>query len=101
MDQQKGKVLSAPLGKKLRVRIGSCLEDLQTAHVNDDANPHYIDSPFFTGLLIPRIKGFPKQTSTANEAYFDNKKRLFALQISGRFKHVFLQIYPRNILRMI
>ena len=88
-------------GKKLQVRIGPSLENLTIAHVNDDSNPHYVDSPYFCGFILPRIKGFPKQSSTASEKYFENKKRMFALQVSGRFKHVNQDTHDRNTLQMM
>lgn len=80
-------------GRRLQVRIGSCIENLEIANVNDDSDPHYIDSPYFTGHILVRIKNFDGVTpdggpSKGSEAYFDQKKRLFALQVSGRFKHV-------------
>lgn len=92
-------------GRKLRVRIGASIDTLQVASVNDDSNPHYIDSPYFTGQLLVRIKNFDGITpdgkpSTGSEAYFDNKKRLFALQLTGRFKHVEIEIDFRNIQQM-
>ncbi len=109
-------------GRKLQVRIGSSIETLSVAKVNDDSDPHFIDSPYFTGFLVVRVKNFegvipsnsaegpfavappsssPKTDATdpndknnghhpqgPSEAYFQGKKRLFALQLSGRFKHV-------------
>jgi hypothetical protein len=80
-------------GRKLRVRIGPTLDTLKVAKVNDDTDPHFIDSPFFTGNVLVRIKNFkgicPEGVAiNNNETYFDGKKRMFALQLSGRFKHV-------------
>ena len=121
-------------GRKLQVRIGSSIETLSVAKVNDDSDPHFIDSPYFTGFLVVRVKNFegvipsnsaegpfavapptgygtthdstttssstnktdadPSEnnnehhTQGPSEAYFQGKKRLFALQLSGRFKHV-------------
>ena len=114
-------------GRKLQVRIGSSIDTLAVAKVNDDNDPHFIDSPYFTGFLVVRVKNFEgvvpsgarasgsgatgdedsaaappplpegasaassssgKESSGSSEDYFNGKKRLFALQLSGRFKHV-------------
>ncbi|RKO88451.1 hypothetical protein BDK51DRAFT_32657 [Blyttiomyces helicus] len=83
----------AAIGKrKLRVRIGPSADCLKTAAVNDEAHPHFIDSPFFTGNVCVRVKNFAGHTPDgskpiATTPYFANKKRLFAIQVSGRFKH--------------
>lgn len=116
-------------GRKLQVRIGSSIDTLAVAKVNNDNDPHFIDSPYFTGFLVVRVKNFEgvvptgarasgsggpgatgedaaaappplpegasaassyseKDSSGSSEDYFNGKKRLFALQLSGRFKHV-------------
>ncbi|KAJ3275736.1 hypothetical protein HDV01_007203 [Terramyces sp. JEL0728] len=79
-------------GRKLQVRIGPSIQSLAIASVNDEANPHFIDSPLFTGNVLVRIKDFKGITPDGKEpkscaGYFDSKKRLFALQVQGRFKH--------------
>jgi hypothetical protein len=77
----------------LQVRVGCSIDSLKVTRVNDDNDPHFIDSPYFTGNVVVRIKDFNGITpdgkkSTGNEKYFDNKKRMFAIQVTGRFKHV-------------
>ncbi|KAJ3311322.1 hypothetical protein HDV04_004130 [Boothiomyces sp. JEL0838] len=79
-------------GRKLQVRVGPSIQSLAIASVNDEENPHFIDSPLFTGNVLVRIKDFKGITPDGKEpkscaGYFDNKKRLFALQVQGRFKH--------------
>ncbi|KAJ3033070.1 hypothetical protein HDV00_006802, partial [Rhizophlyctis rosea] len=93
MDYLFGASGSAAVGeRKLRVRVGPSVDKLVIANPNDETNPHFIDSPYFVGHVCVRIKDFrgytpdgsaPKQS----EEYFGTKKRLFAVQLSGRFKH--------------
>ena len=80
---------------RLRVRIGPSLSSLSTYNVNDDSHPHFIDSPFFTGNMVVRIKNFngitpdPKTMEPIPDSkYFGTRKRLFSVQLQGRFKHV-------------
>ncbi|KAI8826998.1 NADH(P)-binding-domain-containing protein [Fimicolochytrium jonesii] len=78
--------------KKLRCRIGPSLNSLTVAHVNDEENPHFIDSPYFTGYVAVRVKNFNGITPDGSEPisdleYFSNKKRLFSVQVCGRYKH--------------
>ncbi|KAI8913668.1 hypothetical protein EDD86DRAFT_201189 [Gorgonomyces haynaldii] len=78
--------------KRLRVRIGPSYDHLVLADVNNESVPHYVDSPYFTGHVVVRVKDFkgiapPKQPIKQANAYFENKKRMFAIQVSGRFKH--------------
>ena len=85
---------NAVQGKVLRVRVGPSVHLLQPAAVNDELLPHYIDSPYFVGRVLVRIKNFtgilPKgaKKDSASEAYFAAHKRLFSVQVQGRFKHV-------------
>ncbi|KAJ1556592.1 hypothetical protein HK096_000031, partial [Nowakowskiella sp. JEL0078] len=64
-----------------------------TVNVNDDSNPHFIDSPFFSGNVVIRVKNFKGVTPEKGKEpipssdYFGTKKRLFSIQVSGRFKH--------------
>jgi hypothetical protein len=79
--------------QKLQVKIGPSIEHLQVADVNSDENPHFIDSPYFVGNILIRIKNFNGITPnnlppSKSEKYFENKKRLFSIQFTGRFKHV-------------
>lgn len=82
--------------KVLRVRIGPSIHHLSLAHVNNQEAPHYIDSPYFTGKILIRVKNFKGETpngapaSQVSENYFSNHKRLFSIQVQGRFKHVSL-----------
>ncbi|KAJ3123124.1 hypothetical protein HK098_002167 [Nowakowskiella sp. JEL0407] len=78
--------------KVLRVRVGATVKSLRTINVNDDANPHFVDSPFFSGNVVVRVKNFvgitPKGTDPIESSdYFGTKRRLFSIQVSGRFKH--------------
>ncbi|KAI9099510.1 hypothetical protein DFS34DRAFT_693906 [Phlyctochytrium arcticum] len=78
--------------RKLRCRIGPSVDALTVANINDTANPHFIDSPYFTGSILVRVKNFKGITPDGsapieNLPYFDGKKRLFSVQVSGRFKH--------------
>ena len=81
--------------RKLQVKIGPSIEHLQLVNPNCETDPHFVDSPYFTGNVLIRIKDFNGVTPNTedslrrSEEYFENKKRLFALQLSCRFKHVF------------
>ena len=84
-----------PVGNKvLRVRIGPSIHHLSLAHVNNPDSPHFIDSPYFTGKILIRVKNFKGEipegapTSKMTQDYFSSHKRLFSIQIQGRFKHV-------------
>ena len=79
--------------RKLQVRIGPSIHSLTICNPNDEVTPHFIDSPYFVGHIVVRIKDFrgitPKdQPIKQATEYFGTKKRLFALQVCGRFKHV-------------
>jgi hypothetical protein len=79
--------------RKLRVRIGPSLSTLSTHNVNKDSDPHFIDSPYFVGHVCVRVKNFNGITPSETEepipesAYFGSRKRLFSVQVQGRFKH--------------
>ncbi|KAJ1541941.1 hypothetical protein HK405_010308, partial [Cladochytrium tenue] len=78
-------------GRTLRCRIGPSLSSLETYNVNDDSNPHFIDSPYFVGNVGIRVKNFrgttPEGTPPiADTPYFGTRRRLFSLQVQGRFK---------------
>ncbi|KAJ3404071.1 hypothetical protein HDV05_007365 [Chytridiales sp. JEL 0842] len=79
-------------GRKLQVRIGPSLDSLTPYKVNDDSNPHFIDSPYFTGNICIRVKNFNGVTPDGSDPikdsnYFGERKRLFSIQVQGRFKH--------------
>ncbi|KAI9325107.1 hypothetical protein DFJ73DRAFT_220223 [Zopfochytrium polystomum] len=78
-------------GRVLRCRIGPSLSSLETYNVNEDTNPHFIDSPYFAGNVAVRVKNFrgatPENTPPiADTPYFGTRKRLFSVQVQGRFK---------------
>ncbi|TPX61396.1 hypothetical protein SpCBS45565_g07291 [Spizellomyces sp. 'palustris'] len=78
--------------RKLRCRIGPSLDTLAVANINDEKNPHFIDSPYFTGYVSVRVKNFKGITADGSKPieslpYFESKKRLFSVQVCGRFKH--------------
>jgi hypothetical protein len=92
-----GDLTPAWAGRKLRVRIGPSLSSLVPYNVNDDSNPHFIDSPYFTGNIAVRVKNFNGITPDGQEpipdsAYFGARKRLFSIQVQGRFKHVGIRL---------
>ncbi|KAJ3152156.1 hypothetical protein HDU89_001375 [Geranomyces variabilis] len=93
MDYFFGSSGAAAVGtKRLRCRIGPSLDCMAVAKVNDENNPHFIDSPFFTGYVGVRVKNFKGFTPDGSEPietlkYFEGKKRLFSVQVQGRFKH--------------
>jgi hypothetical protein len=80
--------------KILRVRIGPSVHQLSLAHVNNQESPHYVDSPYFSGKILIRVKNFKGDVpngapaSKVSEQYFSSHKRLFSIQVQGRFKHV-------------
>ncbi|KAI8616375.1 hypothetical protein BC830DRAFT_1063472 [Chytriomyces sp. MP71] len=81
-----------PTPKKLLVRIGSSYQDLQIFNTNDDANPAFIDGPLFCGNVVMRIKNnnngvtTDSRPSIPSSEYFGTRRRLFSLQLQGRFK---------------
>ncbi|KAI8928416.1 hypothetical protein BC831DRAFT_397511 [Entophlyctis helioformis] len=83
---------SAIGNRKLRVRIGPSPQSLAVANPNEEEVPHFIDSPYFVGHIVVRVKNFrgvPPDGEPIKQAddYFGTRKRLFALQVCGRFKH--------------
>ncbi|KAJ3354346.1 hypothetical protein HDU83_005501 [Entophlyctis luteolus] len=79
-------------GRVLRVRIGPSLSSLDTYSVNNDHCPQFIDSPFFVGNIAVRVRNFRGRTSDGEPArndspYFGTRRRLFSIQMQGRFKH--------------
>ncbi|KAJ3008315.1 hypothetical protein HKX48_008651 [Thoreauomyces humboldtii] len=78
--------------KKLQCRVGPSLETMSVCNVNKESDPHFIDSPYFTGYVGVRVKNFKGVTAdgtapVASLPYFESKKRLFSIQVCGRFKH--------------
>eukprot|EP00842_Homolaphlyctis_polyrhiza_P000734 jgi/Hompol1/1661/HPOL_005674-RA len=78
--------------RKLRVRIGPSPQLLTIANPNEEAVPHFIDSPYFVGHVVVRVRNFRGITPDGEplkqaDQYFGTRKRLFALQVCGRFKH--------------
>ena len=93
MDYLFGSSSETAQGRRLQVRIGPSIQSLTLANPNDELNPHFIDSPYFVGYILIRIRNFRGITPNDSEPlqaeeYFGSKKRLFALQVCGRFKHV-------------
>ncbi|KAJ3232517.1 hypothetical protein HDU81_002887 [Chytriomyces hyalinus] len=79
--------------KKLLVRIGSTYSNLQIYNTNDDANPAFVDGPLFCGNVVMRVKNNHNGVTTDNspsiptsEYFSGERKRLFSLQLQGRFK---------------
>ncbi|KAJ3196709.1 hypothetical protein HK101_008048 [Irineochytrium annulatum] len=92
MDYFWGGSEPAHAGRKLRVRVGASLDSLEVCNVNADHDPHFIDSPYFVGNVAVRVKNFHGTTPEGQEpigssAYFGTRRRLFSIQIQGRFKH--------------
>lgn len=59
--------------------------------MNDDTDPQFIDSAYFTGNVGVRVKNFhgttPNNTRPISDSkYFGSRKRLFSIQVQGRFK---------------
>jgi hypothetical protein len=88
MDYFFGSTAAEP--RSLRCRIGPTTDVLCVADVNDESRPTFIDSSVFCGHILLRIKNFKKspEDSPSNMEYFNGKRRLFSLQVSGRFKKV-------------
>ncbi|KAJ3201997.1 hypothetical protein HK099_002026 [Clydaea vesicula] len=85
---------SDTIKRKLRCRIGPDTKNLQTYNINDEVTPHFIDNEIFTGNFVVRVKGFKgftrdNSTPITDLPYFKNKKRMFSIQFSGRFKQEF------------
>lgn len=79
--------------KKLRCRIGPNSDCLTTYNVNDESVPHFVNSSEFVGQIVVRVKDFNGITSDGSPpisslSYFNEKKRQFSIQLSGRFKKV-------------
>ncbi|KAI9207468.1 uncharacterized protein BJ171DRAFT_492820 [Polychytrium aggregatum] len=80
-----------PSKRKLCVRIGPNTQNLKVYNVNDDSQPQFVDSEYFTGHIAVRVKNFrgftPDDTPPiAITPYFGTRRRLFSIQFSGRFR---------------
>ena len=51
--------------------------------LNDDYHPVDFETPFFKGRMVMRIKDAIGAPATP---YFEGKRRLFSIQVEGRFK---------------
>lgn len=71
--------------------IGPNREEMEIAHVNDSSQPTIINSEYFVGRVLIKIRDFEGITSDGsppirNHVYFDGRSRKFDIQIEGRFK---------------
>ena len=81
--------------KKLRVSIGPNIHHLSVYNVNSETNPMFVESEYFTGRIVVRVRDFAGYTRDASPPipiikYFDGKTRNFSVQVQGRFKQEFL-----------
>lgn len=90
------------MAPSLRVSVGSSVEDLHLARVNDEKNPAIISNENFEGRITIRIQNFtgirpsvedpasgPEGTSALRSKYFDHnyaKNLTWSIQVQGRFK---------------
>ncbi|KNZ57150.1 hypothetical protein VP01_2228g1 [Puccinia sorghi] len=77
--------------KRLKIMIGPNREEMEIAHVNDSSQPTIINSEYFVGRVLIKIRDFEGITSDGsppirNHVYFDGRSRKFDIQIEGRFK---------------
>ncbi|MBW0537397.1 hypothetical protein O181_077112 [Austropuccinia psidii MF-1] len=77
--------------KKLRISIGPNRHQMEIAHVNDSSRPTIINSEFFVGRVLVKIRDFSGITPDGSQpikdhVYFDGRSRKFDIQIEGRFK---------------
>ncbi|CAG8528985.1 27618_t:CDS:2 [Dentiscutata erythropus] len=78
---------------KLKITVGSSY-DPSTHSIflpNDDANPFFIDTEYFTGRICIRVKDFqgvtpPGKKKLSLSPYFDGNNYQYSIQIQGRFK---------------
>lgn len=80
--------------RKLQCKIGPSIPGLSLYNPNEETNPHFIDNEIFTGLVVVRVKDFDGITRDDSPPipsipYFESKKRMFSIQLSGRFKKEF------------
>ncbi|OAV92567.1 hypothetical protein PTTG_27602, partial [Puccinia triticina 1-1 BBBD Race 1] len=77
--------------KRLKIMIGPNRQQMEIAHVNDSAQPTIINSEYFVGRVLIKIRDFEGITHDGsppirNHVYFDGRSRKFDIQIEGRFK---------------
>ncbi|EFP74669.2 uncharacterized protein PGTG_00625 [Puccinia graminis f. sp. tritici CRL 75-36-700-3] len=77
--------------KRLKIMIGPNREEMEIAHVNDSSQPTIINSEYFVGRVLIKIRDFEGITADGsppirNHVYFDGRSRKFDIQIEGRFK---------------
>lgn len=71
--------------------IGPSRDKMEIAHVNDSSRPTIIDSDYFVGRVLIKIRDFEGITPDnsppiRDHVYFDGRSRKFDIQIEGRFK---------------
>ncbi|WAR52051.1 hypothetical protein PtB15_1B490 [Puccinia triticina] len=81
----------AAMTKRLKIMIGPNRQQMEIAHVNDSAQPTIINSEYFVGRVLIKIRDFEGITHDGsppirNHVYFDGRSRKFDIQIEGRFK---------------
>ncbi|ORY87787.1 hypothetical protein BCR37DRAFT_342801 [Protomyces lactucae-debilis] len=69
----------------LKVSIGSSVDQLQPAHVNDPSQPTHVSNDTFQGDILVRIKGY-NNTDLTEEEYFNKTKNTSSVQIRGQIK---------------
>ncbi|KAH9441659.1 hypothetical protein Pst134EA_032711 [Puccinia striiformis f. sp. tritici] len=77
--------------KRLKIMIGPNREEMEIAHVNDSTQPTIINSEYFVGRVLIKIRDFEGITPDGSSpirshVYFDGRSRKFDIQIEGRFK---------------
>lgn len=80
--------------RKLAVKIGPSADVLELCNPNDEETPQFIDNDVFTGHVVVRVAGFngivkEGTEPISNPVYFNKKKRIYSIQVSGRFKEEF------------
>ncbi|CAG8524915.1 12803_t:CDS:2 [Racocetra fulgida] len=78
---------------KLQVTVGSSYDP--STHIiflpNDDENPFFIDTEYFTGRICVRVRDFkgvppPEKKLLSSSPYFNGNNYQYSIQIQGRFK---------------
>ncbi|CAG8447193.1 8310_t:CDS:2 [Diversispora eburnea] len=81
----------SPLDSELSVGSSYDLSTHSVILVNDDANPLFIDTPYFVGRICVRVRDFkgivpPGKTRRSSSPYFEGNKEQYSIQVQGRFK---------------
>ena len=71
--------------KHLQVRAGPNDSNLDLILPNDEKHPCLINSEYFCGRLIFRVKDFDSAEVQDESGYFNDHRRVFSLQIHGEF----------------